>query len=191
MILAWLAYTALNTVYPGDALTSLLAFIPGVVGIAALLAAGLTLEECYLRAAPVSRGGIAAFAAMTALFIPSMLFTGRWAGWNWLAALVYAPASGIAQELFFRAALLPALLWAFRTSKHQTALALFATTGLFVVWHLRTFILAPIGGDIGTLVFTSLGGIVWGWQVQRDRTVLWAMAFHTGLLMITSLFAWA
>lgn len=30
----------------------------------------------------------------------------------------------------------------------------------------------------------------WGWQVQRDRTAIWAMIQHSLFLMLMSLFAW-
>ena len=58
------------------------------------------------------------------------------AGWQWLPALIYAPASGIAQELYFRASLLPALeKW---VGKKPFALVLHGL--VFIVFHLRTFI---------------------------------------------------
>ena len=50
IILVWLAYTALDLLGPGDPPMAVLGFIPGVIGLVILRAAGFTREECYLRA---------------------------------------------------------------------------------------------------------------------------------------------
>jgi len=99
----WLIYTLLFTFNPGEPLMSILGFIPGVLGIVTLRAAGLTAEECNLRLAPVSRAGLGALAAVTLLLAP-ILLTGRWVGADWISVLVHPLASGVSQELFFRAA---------------------------------------------------------------------------------------
>ncbi len=182
----WLAYTVLNTLYPSDAIAAVLGFIPGVLGIGSLFAAGLTSKECYLRVAPISRVGLALLAVLS--FIePLILLSGHWTGWNWISALVYAPASGISQDLFFRAALLPVLMGTF---KKRSLLAVSLHSVLFALWHVRVFMEAPLGGAIGVMIVTFLGGMVWGWQVQRDGTVVYAMAHHTLLLIVQSMFAW-
>ncbi len=187
VLLGWVIFTALFLLAPREPWNSLLAFIPGLMGIAALLAAGFTPDDCYLRLAPISKAGLAVLGAFLFFFILSSVPSGQWIGWNWLAALVYAPASGIAQELFFRASLLPALIKMFRGKIH---LALVVHSGLFVLFHLRTFMVAPFWGDVGVCIFTFLGGMAWGWQVQCDRTVIWAMVSHSLALVFTSMFGW-
>jgi hypothetical protein len=34
----------------------------------------------------------------------------------------------------------------------------------------------------------ALAGLAWGWQVQRDGTLLWAVLLHTSILMGNSFF---
>ena len=43
-------------------------------------------------------------------------------------------------------------------------------------------------GAIALTVVTFLAGLGWGWQVRRDRTVVWAMGEHVIFLAIMSLF---
>ncbi|MEW6226538.1 MAG: CPBP family intramembrane glutamic endopeptidase [Bacillota bacterium] len=186
-ILLWLAYTAIYTFPASEATAALIQFIPGILGIAIVIMAGLKREDCYLRAAQISRSGAAVLAAASVIFIP-ILATGRFTGWNWLSGLVYAPASGIAQELFFRATLLPAFMAIFK-GKRWLALSLHSL--LFALWHVPVaFMEAPLAGAMAVTVVTFLAGIAWGWQVQRDRTVVWAMAHHVLGLVIMSLFTW-
>jgi len=103
--------------------------------------------------------------------------------------LVYAPASGIAQEIYFRASLLPALERALHGNRN-TAILLHAM--IFVGYHFRTFRAVPslsIGIVIALVLF--IGGCGWAWQVQRDRTVVWAIGQHSLFLMLMSMFEWA
>jgi membrane protease YdiL (CAAX protease family) len=183
IILVWLAYTALDLLGPGDPPMAVLGFMSGVIGLVILRAAGFTCEECYLRAASISKAGLLALAGVLLLLIPILLF-GTWLGWSWLAVLVYAPASGISQELFFRSTLLPALMKAF---KPRVWLAVSAQAALFVVWHLRMFTQGAPLAPVASVLF--LAGLGWGCQVQRDRAVVWAMAQHSLFLMGMALFA--
>jgi membrane protease YdiL (CAAX protease family) len=110
-------------------------------------------------------------------------------GWSWLPALLYAPASGIAQELYFRSSLLPALE---RALPGRPAAALFAHAAVFVGFHYRTFAAVPSLPPailVATVLF--LAGCAWGWQVQRDGTVLWAMIQHSLFLTAMSRFTWS
>jgi membrane protease YdiL (CAAX protease family) len=185
VLLLGATYTVLNTIAPEGPLARLLAFAPGLLAIVTLILAGLTTGQCYLRWASLSRQGLMVLTAMFLLLIP-ILFSGQWLGWDWQAILLYAPAGAIAQELFFRAALLPALL---HTFKGRVSLAIALQAALFVTWHWRTFVAAPtIGADLAILVVLFLAGLGWGWQVQRDKTILWAVLQHTFFLMLMSLF---
>ncbi len=186
-IVLWLAYVVVYTWHPGDALAAVLEFLPGILGVGLFIAAGFRPEDCYLRLAPISRTGLAMLAAFFLFLIP-ILLTGQWSGWNWASALVYAPASGIAQELFFRATLLPLFMNAFR---ERTLLAVSLHSVLFALWHgPLAFRTAPLPGAIAVVVVTFLGGVIWGWQAQHDRTVAWTMTHHTLYLMVMSLFVW-
>lgn len=187
IFLIWLAYTILYTICPDDSLAILLEFIPGVLAVSVLAAAGFSRQDYYLRIAPISRTGLMLLAGYL-LFMPFVLMTGRWTGWNWMEALIYAPASGISQELFFRAALLPVLLATFRS---KPFLAILIHSLLFALWHVpKAYMTAPLGGLIGVVVVTFACGLLWGKQVQRDGTVVWLMGYHSILLVINSFFTW-
>jgi hypothetical protein len=148
ILFLWLAYTISQTLfvtfYLREAVYSILEFVPGVLGVIILTSAGLSRRDCYLRLRPLSKRGLVVLIATTPLLIP-VLLSGTWMGWNPLAALVYEPASAIAQELFFRSILLPALYIAF---KNRFVLALlfhsllFSTSfPFFSLWHIGPFLM--------------------------------------------------
>ncbi|MDL1943602.1 CPBP family intramembrane metalloprotease [Chloroflexi bacterium CFX2] len=187
ILLLWLVYTILYTLHPSDAPAVFLEFVPGVLAVAALLAAGISRQECYLRIAPISRTGLK-LLAVSFLFVPIILLTGHWRGWNGPSVLVYALASGISQELFFRAALLPLLLAKF---KSKPFLAISIHSLFFALWHApKAYMTAPLGGLIGVVAVTFINGLLWARQVERDRTVVWLMGYHSILLFINSFFTW-
>lgn len=189
LVLLWLLYTIFYTLHPSDDLAVFLEFIPGGLAIGILVAAGLSPKDWYLRVGRISIRGLVLLAAMFA-FMPFILLTGRWIGWKWIAALVYAPASAVSQELFFRGALLPAFITTFK-GKGRTGLAIFLQAALFALWHApKLFTEAPLAGAVAASIVTFVGGMIWGWQVQHDRTVVWALAQHILFLMIQSLFTW-
>jgi len=183
----WLAYTILYTLHPSDTLAAFLEFVPGGLAVITLVAAGFSLEDCYLQMTLISKTGLMLLGA-SLLFMPFIYLTGHWTGWNWMAALIYAPASGISQELFFRAALLPVLLTTF---KAKPTLALLIHSLLFALWHFpKVYMTAPLGGVIGVVGVTFMCGLLWGKQVQHDRTVVWLMGYHSLLLITNSFFTW-
>jgi membrane protease YdiL (CAAX protease family) len=187
ILLLFTGYTIIFTIHPGDAVSAVIELIPGIVGVAFLLFSGFTPEQVYLRLFPISKRGFLVLALFTLAMIPVMV-TGKWVGWNWLPVLVYAPASGIGQELFFRAALLPVLM---RIFGGKPLLAVFVHALLFSLWHIPlAFTTAPLPGAIAVTIVTFIGGMAWGWQVQKDRTIYWAMAQHTLYLMVMALFIW-
>jgi hypothetical protein len=182
------AYTALDVMQPCEPLQSVLALLLGTVACAGLFASGLSGADLRLRLAPLSIAGAGALAATTLLMLPILTSSTGFVGWRWLPALVYAPASGVAQELCFRSALLPALE---RALPGKRGVALIIHSVLFVAFHLRTFAALPsvwIGLVVAVVIF--LAGCGWGWQVQRDRTVVWAVVQHSFLLAVMSMFAW-
>jgi membrane protease YdiL (CAAX protease family) len=139
-----------------------------------------------LLAAGLSRAGLAVLAAVFVLALAAILPVGEWQGWNWTAALLYAPASGVSQELFFRAALLPAaqLVW-----RKRARLALVVHALLFGLWHIGPlFVGAPIWAVFAVMLVPFICGLGWGWQVQRDRTVVWAMIQHSLIWVVASQF---
>jgi len=187
ILLLWAVYTTIFTLHPSDAISAIVEFIPGIIGITVLLVAGFTSEQCYLRLAPISKRGLLLLVVFTLALIP-ILMTGKWVGWSWLPVLVYAPASGIAQELFFRSSLLPIVISVFKEKRLKAVLV---HSLLFTLWHVPlAFTKAPLPGAIAVTIVTFIGGMIWGWQVQRDRTVYWAMIQHIIYLMIMSLFIW-
>jgi membrane protease YdiL (CAAX protease family) len=179
-------YIALDVWQPAEPLLSILAFVPGLLGVAALTLAGFSREELRLQFRPLSRAGATALAVTTVLLLPILLSNSGFLGWRWLPALIWAPASGIAQELYFRGTLLPGLERAIGNRRW----ALLAHLPVFVLFHLRLYLALP-SVPIALLCTLVLGaaGFSWGWQVQRDDTLVWAIAQHSVFLMLMSLFA--
>jgi membrane protease YdiL (CAAX protease family) len=107
-------------------------------------------------------------------------------GWDWIASLVYAPAGAISQELFFRSTLLPT---AERWLKRRPTAALLAHSALFGLWHIGPLFLGtPVPIVAAIMLVPFLSGLGWGWQVRRDRTVVWAMIQHSLIWVIGASF---
>ncbi len=158
----------------------------GTTAVALLLAAGWTPEHCYLGPGRLSVRGALALGWLLVLW-PFVLATGQWVGWDPARALTQA-LGGIAQELYFRAALLP-LLVALLRGRAWAALLVHAV--LFTVWHAGAVLVTPAeaaAGVVALLVVAFLAGISWGWQTLHDGTVRWAMAHHALLWVFGSLF---
>jgi membrane protease YdiL (CAAX protease family) len=190
VLLLWLGYTLLQTLfvtgYISESWSAILGFIPGSIGVVAFMAAGLTREQLFLRFAPLSRRGFLVLAGMFVFALAVVLPFGRWQGPNWMAAFVYAPASGFSQELFFRAMLLPTFLLIF---KQRPRLALVMHALLFGLWHIGPLFLgAPVWAVIAVMFVPFVCGIGWGWQVRHDRTVLWAMLQHSLIWVVAGQF---
>jgi membrane protease YdiL (CAAX protease family) len=191
VILLWLGYTTLQTLSVvgrvGEPWAALLGFLPGLLGAGLLLAAGFSREDCTLQFRPLSWRGFAVLVAVFLFALAAILPAGVWQGWSWAAALVYAPASGIAQELFFRAALLPAVEWIL---KRHPGLALILHSAMFGLWHIGPLFLgAPVWAVLAVMLVPFVSGLGWGWQVRHDRTVLWAMVQHSLIWVIGLQFA--
>jgi hypothetical protein len=176
----WVPYTVLNTLYPGPIVTYSLGLACAGLALSTLRLAGMTREELFVGLGPLSRRGAAVLAALS-LFIPLALLAGRGQPWNVLDDLVYAPASGVAQELYFRSALLPVLL-TLCPARPARGIALQAL--LFALWHARAYRAVPAGPATGVLAVAFVGGLLWGWQVWHDRTVVYAAVQHTLFLII-------
>jgi membrane protease YdiL (CAAX protease family) len=177
----WLGYTALQVSFvlgkASEAASAILGFVPGVLAVGVLLAAGVSREDCFLRWGRLSRQGLAVLAAVFVFALAAVLPVAEWRGWSWLQALVYAPASGVSQELFFRAALLPALRLLL---PKRARLALILHSVLFGLWHIGPLFLgAPMWAVVAIMLVPFLSGLGWGWQVGRDGTVVWAMLQHS------------
>ena len=175
----WAPYVVLNTIYPGPALTYGLSLLIACSAIGALSWAGLSPRCCFLRWRRLSARG-ALLLVVLSLFLPLAYLAGLWQSFHALDALVYAPASAIAQEVYFRVALLSVLLR--QPGGRRRAVPLQAL--LFSAWHARAFreTSPPVAGAVLAVVF--LGGILWGWQVARDRTVVYAMVQHAVFLAV-------
>ncbi len=166
---------------------ALLSFIPGLLAVGALLAAGLSRQECFLVYKPLSWAGFAVLVGVFVLGQAAVLPVSVWQGWNWCAALLLAPASGISQELFFRSALLPVMAILL---KGRSTPALLAHAMLFAAWHIGPlFVGAPWWAVLAVLLVAFLAGLGWGWQVQRDGTVVWAMLQHSLFWVVGMQFA--
>lgn len=169
LLVGWLAYTGLQALISMDRLSqpvsAILAIIPGLLSVIALLAAEFTLQDCFLKIAPLSRQGLLALVA-TLLLLPVFL-TGAWSGWNVPGVLVYAPATAISQELFFRCALLPLLL---RVLKGHPYLAIFLSALLFGLWHIGPLALGlPWYNVLPVMIVPFLGGLAWDGRYAAIR----------------------
>ena len=192
VLILWLAYTTLQTLtVTGDVdepAAAILGLLPGALGIGLLLSSGLTRQECFLTFARLSWRGLAVLAFVFVFALSAMLPFGAYQGWSWTAALLFAPLGGIAQELFFRSSLLPAMGSIFGG---RPTLALISHTILFGLWHIGPLFLgSPIWAVIAIMLVPTISGIGWGWQVKRDGTVLWAALQHSLIWVIGLQFAY-
>jgi membrane protease YdiL (CAAX protease family) len=190
IISLWLGYTTIQTLtVTGDIPSSwsiMLSFLPGILGVVILRVAGWKPEQLYLRYSPLSRRGFVALAAVFVLALAAILPFGQWEGWSWKIALLDAPASGVSQELFFRASLFPAFLLGL---KARPKLALTLHSLLFALWHIGPlFVGAPLWAVLAVMFVPFISGLGWGWQVQRDGTVFWAMLQHSLIWVIAGQF---
>jgi membrane protease YdiL (CAAX protease family) len=194
VLVLFAGYTALQVSYLvllegyywRDPVVGVLSLLPGILGVLFLLLIGFTREECFLQFTPLSKKG----ALFLALSFVSLAFTipfGQWIGWDWLAGLVYAPLSGLAQELFFRATLLPVLLKMIN-DKLPPIVPILVHTILFGIWHIGVFWLAPWWAGILVCLVPALVGILWGWEAQKDKTIAYTVLVHSIVLLINSMF---
>jgi len=183
-----LVITWIDVLQPAEPIFSILSFIPGLISITALLLSGMSRANLYLRLGKISSRGLLVLIVTTVLLLPILGSSTGFGGWKWLPALVFAPASGIAQEIYFRGSLLPALE---KSVKDKKVIALLLHAMIFVGYHFRTFRSVPslpVAMLVAAVLF--LAGCGWAWQVQRDKTIVWAAAQHSLFLMIMSMFEW-
>ena len=183
-----LVITWIDVLQPAEPILSIIAFIPGLISITALLLSGMSRANLYLRIGKISGRGFLVLIATTVLLLPILGSSTGFGGWKWLPALVFAPASGIAQEIYFRGSLLPALE---KSVKDNKVIALLLHAMVFVGYHFRTFHSVPslpVAMLVAVVLF--LAGCGWAWQVQRDKTIVWATVQHSLFLMIMSMFEW-
>jgi membrane protease YdiL (CAAX protease family) len=191
VIFLWLGYTVLQTFfvigYFKDFWSAILGFFPGILGVIVLFVSGLSRQDCFLVVKPLSLRGFGVLVGIYIFALAAILPFSVWQGWSWKAALLYAPASGVSQELFFRAALLPAMQI---LMKRRKGMGLLTHSVLFGLWHIGPlFVGAPLWAVMAVMLVPFLSGIGWGWQVQQDRTVLWAMIQHSLIWVVCNQFA--
>jgi membrane protease YdiL (CAAX protease family) len=181
VIALWAPYALLNSLFPGPLLTYGLGLLIALMALGLLWGAGVSPRACFLALAPPSRQGLVLLALLSA-FIPAVLLLGRGQPFRWRDDLVYAPASALGQELYFRSALLVALGMVWR--RGDARLALVGQALAFALWHVRVLRVAPLAPAVGVFVVTFVAGLLWGMQVRRDRTVLYAVLQHALFLAI-------
>ena len=187
ILLTYIFYTVIYTIQLNEITGTFLEFIPGIIGITVLLFSGYTPRDLFLYKARLSLKGALLLCIFFLVLIP-ILLTGEWVGFDPIDMFLIATLGGITQELFFRNALLP---YCMRVLKGRRFIALVIHAILFSLWHLPLILIeAPVAGVIGVTIVTFIGGLVWGGQVQRDRTVYWAMGQHIIYLMLMSMFTW-
>jgi len=179
ILLLWLAYTALNTWYPGPLTMCILGAVPGLIGLAVVRAMDIPWSDCFFRGARLSLRGAAALALLLP-FIPLALLSRSGEPISMSRLLLFAPLSALEQELYFRGVLLSVLL---RTMPAAPRRAVGLQAMLFAGWHLRALRVATLPVALVALLGVTVAGFVWGWQVRRDGTVWYAAAEHALLLL--------
>lgn len=188
----WLIYTILQTLLTLEIISedifSIISFLPGIAAVVALLTHGFKLKDCFLTFAQPSKKGLILLSAVCIFALAMILPFGIWRGWNWKAAVIYAPASGISQELFFRSALLPILI---KLLGERFKVALFTHSIFFALWHIGPLFLgAPIWAVVAIMVVPFISGLGWGWIVKHDQTVIWNMVQHSLIWVIAGQFSY-
>jgi hypothetical protein len=172
-------YTVLNTLFPGPVLTYASGLAIALVALGVLWLAGMPPAACAVRVAPLSRRGALVLGGLL-LYLPVALWLGSGHPRDWVAVLVYAPASALGQELYFRGALL-AVLGQIGAARGRRAVALQALA--FAVWHVRAFRVVAPGLALLALSGTFVAATMWGWQTRRDGTLIYACLQHTAFLL--------
>jgi membrane protease YdiL (CAAX protease family) len=183
---AWAAGTLLTGIMP-DGVYDIVLLLLAAGAVGALLAAGFDRASCGLRWSRPSPMGVVVAVSYAVLASPAIFLSATYTGLNLAHLLLLAPLSGIAQELLFRSAVLPALFWA---TGRRLGVALPLQALLFAAWHVLPALQAPVGGFVAIMVTTFIGGMAWGWSAHRDGTVVWVAAIHVAMLMVMSLFTW-
>jgi membrane protease YdiL (CAAX protease family) len=184
---AWAASALLAGTLPEGAYDLTLLLL-ATVAIGALLSAGFDRRACGLRVSTASSIGLLVAVGYAVLAAPAILLSGTYTGLDLPALLVLAPLSGIAQELLFRSAVLPALL---DVTGRRLAVALPLQAVMFSAWHIGPALQAPVAGFVAILATTFIGGLAWGWSAHHDGTVIWVATVHVAMLMAMSFFTWA
>lgn len=188
ILFLWIFYSTFQILFLDQPFVDLIGFMVGAISIISLIAAGFSTRDCYLRFTPISKKGAVLYAVTFLLWLAMVIPTGGKPHWDWLSVFVYAPATSVTQELFFRSALLPLLLTIF---KGNFKAALIAHSFLFGIWHMGVFTTnAPISIAIIVVMVPMFFSMAWGWQTQRDGTVVWAILHHTSLQIVMRLFTW-
>jgi hypothetical protein len=187
----WIVYTILYTLPLKDIYRVFLEPLPGIIGVIILSVTGFRDDRWYLRIAPLSARGLAILGVMCLVLLAPLepaILEGNSVAFHGFSIHFYALTSGIAQEIFFRAVLLPLCITGLGKKLSGTALQAL----LFGLWHLpRAYQTAPITPWVGASmvgIVTFLAGLGWGWQVQHDRTIIWTSVQHVVFLLVMSLF---
>lgn len=180
VVALWVPYAALNTLFAGPIVTYALGLLLAAFALGMLLLSGESPQALYLRLALPSCVGLLILLPML-VFIPGALLAGRGQPFSPLVDLIYAPASALGQELYFRAALLVALA---HLCARRPRLAVVVQAAFFALWHTRAFLVVAPLPALGALLLTFVAGLLWGAQVRRDRTILWTAAEHTLFLIV-------
>jgi Type II CAAX prenyl endopeptidase Rce1-like len=180
VVALWVPYAALNTIFPSPIVTYTLGLLLAACALGMLLLSDESPRTLYLRLVLPSRVGLLILLPML-VFIPGALLAGRGQPFRPLDDLIYAPASALGQELYFRAALLVALA---RLCARRPRLAVVVQAALFSLWHVRAFLVVATLPALGALLLTFVAGLLWGTQASRDRTILWSVVEHTLFLIV-------
>ncbi len=185
VLLLLVPYTAYFWASPTGLGSTILGFLPGLIGIGLLLGSGFQTPDLYLRPGHLSRRGGLALAAVFPL-LAVIVASGTWSGWDRAHPLESA-LGGVAQELYFRASVLPAMLWLLRGRLRS---ALVGHGMLSVAWHARMF--TQSGLVLGVVIFLVLliAQLAWGYAANHDRTVVWVTLQHMAFLVAMSPFTW-
>ncbi len=71
-----------------------------------------------------------------------------------------------------------------RLARGRARPAIALQAALFALWHARAFLVVGVAPALAALLVLFVGGVLWGWQVWRDRTLAYAALQHTIFLIV-------
>lgn len=181
VLLLFIPYTVLNTAYPGPELSYSLGAVLALGVLALGLAAGLTPQALYLGRPRLSWISAVSLVAMSVLLAGEIAYVWRNGGPSIGNAVTYGLLSGVAQELFFRSA----LLGVFTKICRRAGPAIVLQALLFAVWHVgRAFLSVSPGLALLAVLGVFVAGCFWGRQAVRERSFVGCAAQHSLFLII-------
>jgi hypothetical protein len=178
VVLLALPYALLNFSFPGPLLTYSLGLGIALLSVLLLYRAGVRLTNPFRTTLPSLRGGL--LLTIPLLYLPAAAAIGRSQPVGG-SELLFGVCSGVAQELYFRYSLIVGLE---ELLPRHIPIVLGLQAALFGLWHARAFAVVGVLPALAVVGGTAIAGLLWGLEAHRDRTILYAAAEHSLLLIV-------